>query len=124
MIVARRPTKQAKDKAPVRKITALKKPMTKSAVLVELADKADLSKKQVACVLDELCIVIERHVKKGSTGQFTLPGILKIEVKKKPATKARKGRNPFSGEEMMLKAKPARKVVKVKPLKKLKDMVS
>jgi nucleoid DNA-binding protein len=122
--VAKKPTKKAKAKAPVRKITALKKPMTKSAILAELADKADLSKKQISCVLEELGIAIERHVKKGSTGQFTLPGLLKIEVKKKPATKARKGTNPFTGKEMMFKAKPARKVVKVKPLKRLKDMVS
>ena len=122
--MAKKTTKKAKAKAPVRMITALKKPMTKSAILAELADKADLSKKQISSVLDELGIVIERHVKKGSTGQFTLPGLLKVEVKKKPATKARKGISPFTGEEMMFKAKPARKVVKVKPLKKLKDMVS
>ena len=122
MIVAKKPTKQAK--ASVRKITALKSPMTKSAILAELADKADLTKKQVSTVLDELAIVIERHVKKGSASQFTLPGLLKIDVKKKPATKARKGISPFTGEEMMFKAKPARKVVRVRPLKKLKDMVA
>lgn len=112
-----------KTKTPVRKITALKQPMTKSAIIQELAEKADLSKKQVALVLDELGIVIERHIKKGSTGQFTLPGLIKIDVKKKPATKARKGISPFTGEKMTFKAKPARKVVKIRPLKKLKDMV-
>ena len=122
--MAKKPAKKAKAKEPVRKITAVKNPMTKSAILDEIASKADLTKKQVSTVIDELGILIERHVKKGSTGNFTLPGLLKVEVKKKPATKARKGRNPFTGEEMMLKAKPARKVVKVKPLKKLKDMVS
>jgi len=120
--MAKRPAK--KTKAPVRKVTALKKPMTKSVILKELAEKTDLTNKQVSAVLVELGIVIERHVKKGSTGQFTLPGMLKIEVKKKPAVKARKGTNPFTGEEMMFKAKPARKVVKIKPLKKLKDMVA
>lgn len=121
--MAKKPAKKAKANAPVRKITALKQPMTKSAVIKELADKADLTRKQVSLVLDELGIVIERHVKKGSTGQFILPGLMKIEVKKKSATKARKGISPFTGEEMMFKAKPARKVVKIRPLKKLKDMV-
>lgn len=120
--MAKKPAKK-KAKAPARKITAVKKPMTKSGILEELAANSDLTKKQVGKVLDELAVVIERHVKKGSTGAFTLPGLLKVEVKKKKATKARKGTNPFTGEEMMFKAKPARKVVKIKPLKKLKDMV-
>jgi nucleoid DNA-binding protein len=75
-------------------------------------------------VFDELEILIERHIKKRATGQFTLPGLMKIEVKRKPATKARKGINPFTGEETMFKAKPARNVVKVRPLKKMKDMVA
>lgn len=110
-------------KTPVRKITALKQPMTKTAIIEEIANKALLTKKQVSLVLDELGIVIERHVKKGSTGQFTLPGLMKIDVKIKPATKARKGISPFTGEEMMFKAKPARKIIKIRPLKKLKDMV-
>ena len=54
---------------------------------------------------------------------FTVPGLLKLRVVKKPARKARKGTNPFTGEEMMFKAKPATKVVKVSALKGLKDMV-
>ena len=71
-----------------------------------------------------MAILIERHVKKRAPGQFTLPGLMKIEVKRKPATKARKGINPFTGEPTIFKAKPARNVVKVRPLKKLKDMVA
>jgi nucleoid DNA-binding protein len=67
---------------------------------------------------------IESHVKKGAAGQFTFPGLLKIEVRHKPATKAHKGVNPFTGEETMFKAKPARNVVKIRPLKRLKDMVA
>ena len=74
-------------------------------------------------MLDELSLLIERHIKKLSPGQFSLPGLMKIEVKSKPATKARKGINPFTGEETIFKAKPARKVVKIRPLKKVKDMV-
>jgi len=122
---AKKPTKKAsvKKSNPVRKITAVKKPMTKSAIIGEVALNAELNKKQVSSVQDELAILIERHIKKRSPGQFILPGLMKIEVKKKPATKARKGFNPFTKEETMFKAKPARKVVKIRPLKKVKDMV-
>ena len=114
---------QVKKATPTRKITAVKKPMTKSAIINEISENTELSKKQVSSVIDELAILIERHIKKRSPGQFTLPGLMKIEVKKKPATKARKGINPFTGEETVFKAKPARNVVKIKPLKKVKEMV-
>jgi len=97
--------------------------MTKSAIISELADKSQLSKKQVSSVVDELAILIERHIKKRSPGKFILPGLMKIEVKRKPATKARKGIIPFTGEETIFKAKPARNVVKIRPLKKLKEMI-
>ena len=122
---AKKPTKKAavKKTTPVRKITAVKKPMTKSTIIGEIALNTELNKKQVSSVLDELAILIERHIKKRSPGQFILPGLMKIEVKRKPATKARKGFNPFTKEETMFKAKPARKVVKIRPLKKVKDMV-
>ena len=124
MAAKKKTTKKKAAKAnPARKITAVKKPMTKSAIMSEIADNTQLSKKQVSAVFEELAVVIERHIKKRGPGQFSLPGLLKIELKRKPATKARKGINPFTGEEMMFKAKPARKVVKVRPLKKLKDMV-
>jgi len=124
-MAAKKTTKKAKAKnvTPKRKVTAVKKPMTKAAIINEVVGKTDLTKKQVASVFDELAIIIERHIKKRSTGQFTLPGLLKIEVKRKPKTKARKGINPFTGEPMTIKAKPARNVVKVRPLKRLKDMI-
>jgi nucleoid DNA-binding protein len=124
-MAARKKTKKAKAKnlKPARKITAVREPMTKSAIMNEVAGNVGLTKKQVASVFDELGVLIERHIKKRSPRQFTLPGLLKIEVKRKPKTKARKGINPFTGEPMMFKAKPARNVVKVRPLKKLKDMV-
>jgi nucleoid DNA-binding protein len=54
---------------------------------------------------------------------FTIPGLCKIVVQRKPATKERQGINPFTGEETTFKAKPARNVIKVRPLKNLKDMV-
>jgi nucleoid DNA-binding protein len=111
-------------KAATRKITAVKEKFTKTQILNEIADNTGLSRKEVTAVLDELCIVIERHVKKRSVGEFTLPGLLKIKTVKKPAQKARKNvPNPFRpGETMDVAAKPASTKVKVLPLKKLKDM--
>ena len=117
--------KASKKKAtPTRKAAAVKTPMTKTAMLEQIVGNTGLTKKQASSVLDELAILIESHMKKGAAGQFTFPGLLKIEVRHKPATKAHKGINPFTGEETMFKAKPARNVVKIRPLKKLKDMVA
>jgi nucleoid DNA-binding protein len=116
--------KKAKKAAPVKKAAAVRKPMTKSGIMAEISDKTGLTKKQVSSVLDEMTVLIERHIKKGGAGQFSLPGLMKVEVKRKPATKARKGINPFTGEETVFKAKPARNVVKIRPLKKVKDMVA
>ena len=123
--VAKKMTKKvsAKKSVPARKMTAVKKPMTKTEIINELVQNTELSKKQVSSVFEELAILIERHIKKRAPGKFVFPGLMKIEVKKKPATKARKGINPFTREETMFKAKPARKVVKIRPLKKVKDMV-
>jgi nucleoid DNA-binding protein len=125
-MAAKKTTKKAKAKnvTSKQKVTAVKKAMTKSAIINEVVGKTNLTKKQVASVFDELAIIIERHIKQRSAGQFTLPGLLKIEVKRKPKTKARKGINPFTGEPMTIKAKPARNVVKVRPLKRLKDMIA
>lgn len=105
------------------KITAVKTKMTKTAILNELSEKTDLSRKQVALVLDELEILIERHIRKRGAGEFTLPGLLKIRSVKRPATKKRMGRNPATGEEIMIGAKPASIRVRVTPLKRLKAMV-
>jgi nucleoid DNA-binding protein len=102
--------------------TAIKAAWTKSQVFQCIADNNDLSKKQVKEVFESLNTIMECHLKPRSIGQFTLPGISKFKVQKKAATKARKGTNPFTGEEMMFKAKPARNIVKARPLKKLKEM--
>ena len=119
--------KKAKSKAAPakKKATAIKEKYTKTAILTEIANNTELSKKQVGAVLDELSTLIERHVKKGGAGEFTLPGLLKIKTVKKPATKARKGvPNPFRpGETMDVAAKPASTRVKVLPLKGLKEFV-
>jgi nucleoid DNA-binding protein len=114
----------AKRETVAKKVTATKVAMTKSGVLDEIAGNTGLTKKQVSSVFGELSVVIERHIKKGAVGKFALGGLIKIEVKRKPATKARKGINPFTGQETVFKAKPARNVVKIRPLKKLKDMVA
>ncbi|MFQ5591261.1 MAG: HU family DNA-binding protein [Phycisphaerae bacterium] len=100
-----------------------KKTRSKSQVFGDLAAANDLTRKQVACVFDSLAGMIKRDLGKKGPGIFTVPGLMKIKVVRKPATKARKGINPFTGEEMMFKAKPARNVVKVLALKGLKDMV-
>jgi nucleoid DNA-binding protein len=95
----------------------------KTQILEHISASTGVSKKEVSAVLNGLADVIELHVNKKSVGEFVLPGILKISTVKKPASKARKGINPFTKEEVMFKAKPASTVVKVRPLKKLKDWV-
>ena len=102
--------------------TAAKAP-TKSEVLGRIAEKTELSRKQVSAVFEELSNEIKNALGKKGPGLFVVPGLMKINLIQKPATKARKGINPFTKEEVMFKAKPARKVVKVRPLKNLKDFV-
>jgi nucleoid DNA-binding protein len=99
--------------------------MTKAQLYTTIAENTKLSKKDVVAVFDELNTLVNRHIKRRSTGTFTLPGLLKITTVKKPARKAQKNvPNPFKPGEMIdIAAKPARTVVKVRPLKKLKDMV-
>ena len=97
------------------------KAATKSEILTNIATATELTRKQVASVFDALAQQIKAAVGKKGPGAFTVPGLMKIKVIHKPATKARKGINPFTKEEQMFKAKPARKVIKVRPLKALKD---
>ena len=125
----------AKKKAPARKAAAkkaaskkaapaIKAKMTKSQMVGSIAENTGLSKKQVSDVFGELESLIERSIKKRSVGEFTLPGLMKITTVKKPARKARKGINPFTGEETMFKAKPASVAVKVRALKKMKEFAA
>ncbi|KPK58903.1 MAG: HU family DNA-binding protein [Gammaproteobacteria bacterium] len=111
----------AKKKASSAK--AAQKPPTKSEIIGTVADKTGLTRKDVSAVFDNLNALIKKNVGRRGPGEFTVPGLLKIRVVKKPATKARKGINPFTGEEMVFKAKPARKAVKLTALKGLKDML-
>jgi nucleoid DNA-binding protein len=115
----------AKKAAPApKKATAITEKLTKSQIVASIADSTGLSKKQVGAVMDETHALIERSIKKRGVGEFTIPGILKITTVKKPARKARKGINPFTGEETVFKAKPASIAVKIRPLKKLKEFAA
>jgi nucleoid DNA-binding protein len=104
--------------------SASAKSPTKSEIYANIAEDTGLTKKDVNAVFESLSAQIKKSLGgRCGPGLFTLPGLLKMRVVKKPATKARKGVNPFTGEEMMFKAKPASKTVKVAALKGLKDMV-
>ncbi len=124
--------KKTAKKAPVKKTTGAKptrivsatKPRTKSEIMTILAEHSGITKKEVASVFETMSAMIAADLKKGKAGQFTVPGMMKVTVQRKPATKARKGINPFTKEPTIFKAKPARNVVKVRPMKGLKDLVS
>ncbi len=95
---------------------------TKSEIMAQIAKDTDLSRKQVAAVFESLNGIIKKSLR--GAGLFTLPGLLELKVVKKPATKAREGVNPFTGEKMVFKAKPASKKVRAMPLKSLKGFVN
>ena len=124
---------KAVKKAPAKKAAAPKAAMPtkgaitekygKTQIVTSLAESTGLNRKQVAAVIDGMSDLIGRHLDKKGAGEFVLPGLFKIATIRKPATKARKGINPFTKEEVVFKAKPARTVIKVRPLKKLKEMV-
>lgn len=126
--------KVAPKKAAVKKVVApkaapkaagpVKARYSKSQIVQEIADITSVARKEVGKMLEHLEDIIARHLSPKGPGEFVLPGILKINAIKKPAKKARKGVNPFTGEEVMFKAKPASTAVKVRPLKKLKEMAA
>ena len=124
-MAAKKAAKKAAAKKAAKKLPAIKGKYTKSAILAEISENTDLSKKEVGAVLDSLSDIIARHVKKGAVGEFTLPGLLKIKTVKQPRRPARKGvPNPFRpGELMDIAAKPASTKIKVLPRKGLKEMV-
>jgi nucleoid DNA-binding protein len=99
------------------------KAATKGEVYTKLAAKSGLTKKQISSVFEALTDLISGELGKKGPGVFQLPGLLKLKVVHKPATKAKQGINPFTKEVMTYKAKPARKVVKALPLKYLKELV-
>lgn len=101
---------------------AAKKALPKSQVIGQIAEKTGLARKQVSGAFEALGDLIKRELKKGP-GVFTVPGLMKLTLVRKPATKAREGINPFTKQPIMIKAKPARNVVRIRPLKNLKEMV-
>jgi len=108
------------------KSTAVKtsaKPMSKSEVVSGIADATGLTKKQVSSVFEAMAGQMKKNLGRSGPGAYIVPGLMKLVVVRKPATQARKGINPFTGQETMFKAKPARNVVKIRALKNLKDMV-
>ena len=112
-----------KKKKKAAKAAKSTKPRTKSEIFGMISEDTGLTRKQIASVFEGMSGLMKKDLGKRGPGTFTIPGLLKVKVKTKPATKARKGVNPFTGEEMMFKAKPARRVVKALPLKALKEMV-
>jgi len=123
--------KAAKKKAPAKKapaaapkVKAISEKLTKTQIVGSLADSTGLTKKQVSAVMDAMNNLIEGSIKKRGAGEFTIPGMMKITTVRKPAVKARKGINPFTGEETMFKAKPATTAVKIRPLKKMKEFAN
>ena len=99
------------------------KPANKAVVSTALAETTGLGKKQVAAVFAALGALLAQELGKKGPGRFVLPGLLKLKVVRKPATKARSRTNPFTGAPMTIQAKPARNVVRALPLKALKEMV-
>jgi len=99
------------------------KQATKGEIFAKLAETSGLTKKQVASVFEALSELIKEQLGKKGPRVFVVPGLLKLKVVRKPATKAKQGINPFTKQPMTYKAKPARNVVKALPLKSLKEMV-
>jgi nucleoid DNA-binding protein len=124
-MVKRTTKKTAAKKAPAtKKLTAIGKKQTKAEIIAAIAEDTGLTKAQVASVFSSLGDLITRHIKKRGSGEFAIPDTgIKIRRVKKPARKARMGRNPATGEPMKIPAKPASTTVKVVALKALKDAV-
>jgi nucleoid DNA-binding protein len=104
-------------------IETAKKPMSKTEIFAALGEATGLTKQQVGSLFEELSKLIGKNLGNDGPGVFAIPGLLNIKVVRKPATEERKGINPFTKEEMVIKAKPAKNVVKVTALKGLKDLV-
>jgi nucleoid DNA-binding protein len=106
------------------KVGAARGLRTKSDVFSTIADHVGINRRDVAGVFHVMGSIIKADLSKGGPGVFKVPGLMRITVQRKPATKARMGINPFTKQEVMFKAKPARNVVKVRPLRGLKEMVA
>ncbi|MEM9243612.1 MAG: HU family DNA-binding protein [Pseudomonadota bacterium] len=119
----KRTTVKKKTTAAVKKLPAISKPYTKSQIVAHMSDAAGITRNQAATALTAFCDVVEASIKPRSCGKFTLSGVLTVGIKVRPKRPARKGINPFTGEMTTFKAKPAKKVVKIRALKGLQDVV-
>ncbi len=119
-----KPAVKAKTASVKRSTVSVKTPFTKSQILNHLTNGTDLKRKEVVAVFDGLHDLLEAHLSKKGPGEFNFIGLLKFRVIHKPPTKARPGINPFTGQPTVFPAKPARNVLKVRPLKKLKEIVT
>merc|ERR1711904_461166 len=109
--------------APMKAMKAMKGgAMTASAAYASVAEKTGLKGKDVKSVVEGIMDVAAAEMKKN--GSFKLAGMLKLKLKKKPATPARKGVNPFTKEPCVFKAKPASKTAKVIAMKKIKEAIN
>lgn len=108
-----------------KKLKAIKDKQTQSQIIATISSETGLSNKDVKAVLVQLGELSHRHIMKRGSGEFKVPFMgIKINRKVKPATKKRMGRNPATGEEMVIAAKPKREVVKAMPLKVIKELLS
>lgn len=116
--------KPAAVKAVKASTTPIRARLTKGQVVKAIAEETQLSRTQVAAVLDGLERAMHRSVRKGSVGEFVWPGLMKIKAVPVKARAARPGVNPFTGEKITIKARPASRSVRIRPLKTLKGYAS
>ena len=112
----------AMERRRAKKLIAIRTPMTQAQMATEIAVDTGFSRTDVITILESFGDQVYRHLKSRSCGQVKVLGMFNVNKVKKPARKARKGINPFTGEQIMIKAKPATQVIKVRPLKGLKEM--
>ena len=116
--------KSASKAAPVKKLTSIQSKQTKTQVIAAISEDTGLSKKEIASVFSNLGELIQRHMQARGSGEFTIPDAgVKIRRVIKPARKARMGRNPFTGEEIKIAAKPKSKAIKCSALAALKKTI-
>ncbi|RMG33778.1 MAG: DNA-binding protein [Gammaproteobacteria bacterium] len=122
--VAKKKVTKKAAAVPAKKVKAIANKMTKTQIITHIAESTGLTKKQVGDVFAELGDLITAHMKRRGSGEFTIPDTgVKIRRVKKPARKARMGRNPATGEPMKIAAKPASTTVRVTALKALKETI-
>lgn len=113
---------KSKSTAKAKTSTRISKALTRAQQIAYIAEQTELSKKDVAAVIECFEPMIASHLR--GPGQINLAGLMKVVAVRKPATKARKGINPFTGEPTVFKAKPARNVVRIRALKRVKELVA